>query len=333
MVREGEEHIDEEFSLGVIGVSYRETALQQREQVLQFLQQAQLSFYPKFPQEEGRSVLLSTCHRVELYGMATEAIFSTLEKEIREMGAIPYFYRNQDCFSHLFCVVGGMDSLVLGETEIQGQVKRAYLQAIEEQKLAFALHFLFQKALKEGKVFRTKRSSPSTEITIPAFVQHELQKQKMARSASLLFMGYSEINRSVAYYLQKQGFSRITFCSRQPLSLRSMDQVLREEVCFQDPYHVIFLGSSELRHAFPRSLWEGVWDFPGRLVFDFAVPRALPVQPACRDRYIDMEQISDWLRQHQKEVFPLQLDSLREVVYRYWESLNRRLARRRYASV
>ena len=327
MVKE-EELLGKEFSLGVVGVSYRETPLQQREQVLRFFQR-----FPSFPKEEGCSVLLSTCHRVELYGVAPDAWFFTLKKHIQAIGATPYFYRNQDCFSHLFCVVGGLDSLVLGETEIQGQVKRAYVRAISERNLTFSLHFLFQKALKEGKFFRTKRGFPSTEITIPAFVAQELALRKIAKNASLLFMGYSEINRSVADYLQREGFSRLIFCSRHQLSLPAVQQVSRGELRFQDPYHVIFLGSSELQDAFPDSLWAGIWDFPNREIFDFAVPRALPEQYVLSNHYIDMEHISSWLRQHQKEVCCSQLDSLRTIAYRCWESLMQRLERRHQAGM
>lgn len=327
MVREGEERIGNRVLLGVIGVSYRETTLQQREQVLHILQQAQGSFRPEVFQEERDYVLLATCHRVELYSVAPAELFDSLAQEIKLLGVSPYFYRNQDCFAHLFCVASGLDSLVLGETEIQGQVKRAYLQAAREQKLSFALHFLFQKALKEGKVFRAKGGAPYAAITIPILVDQELRRRQIDKKASLLFIGYSEINRSVAYHLRRQGFSCITFCSRQQLPTLSMRQVVREELCFQDPYRVVFLGSLELQYALPHSLWESIWDIPDRIVFDFAVPRALPSHTVFPHRYMDMDQISDWLREHRKEVNSAHLDSLREVAYRYWNSLNQRLER------
>ncbi|MBQ8498842.1 glutamyl-tRNA reductase [Chlamydia sp.] len=316
------------LSLGVIGVSYRETPLQQREQVLQILQQAQVSLDQDPFLEEGNYVLLSTCHRVELYGIATDELFFALKKDMLALGATPYFYRNHECFSHLFCVAGGLDSLVLGETEIQGQVRRAYLQAAGERKLSFILHFLFQKALKEGKSFRAKGCAPRSGITISTFVNQELQKRKIALNSALLFMGYSEINRMVAHDLQKQGFSCLTFCSRQELPMLLAHQVLREEVSFRDPYQVVFLGSSELLRTPPYPNWEQIWDFPERVVFDFAVPRALSAQAAFCHNYIDMEQISEWLRQHQLQVSVTQLQSLQEGAYRCWESLDRRLERR-----
>ena len=107
----------------------------------------------------------------------------------------------------------------------------------------------------------------------------------------------------------------------------------RGELRFQDPYQVIFLGSSELQDAFSDSLWAGIWDFPNREIFDFAVPRALPEQYVLSNHYIDMDHISSWLRQHQKEVGCSQLDSLRTIAYRCWESLMQRLERRHQAGM
>src|SRR6266550_2067603 len=77
-------------------------------------------------------VLLSTCNRVEIYGAArrprriTQSLLGSLCVEPHDFRSCAYVYEDRDAVRHLFRVAAGMDSMVLGETEISGQVKQAY---------------------------------------------------------------------------------------------------------------------------------------------------------------------------------------------------------------
>jgi glutamyl-tRNA reductase len=87
----------------------------------------------------SEALMLATCNRVEVYAaagqpIATEEVLRALQKcgagEIENTGAF-YRYEGEACIAHLFRVVAGLDSMVVGETEILGQVKKAYASARE----------------------------------------------------------------------------------------------------------------------------------------------------------------------------------------------------------
>jgi glutamyl-tRNA reductase len=108
-------------------------------------------------------LLLTTCNRVEVYGAAdasvpTDEITRCLAPKIdKQLTADASFYRyeNADCAKHLFRVVSGLDSMVLGETEILGQAKKAYEMARKSGAAGPYLHRLFQRAFRVAKQVRS----------------------------------------------------------------------------------------------------------------------------------------------------------------------------------
>ena len=112
----------------------------------------------------SEAVVLNTCNRVEVYA-AAEARVSTLDIArclTRQIDnhvspeATPFYrYENADCVRHLFRVVCGIDSMVVGETEILGQAKKAYEAARTAGAAGRYLHRLFQRAFRVAKQVRT----------------------------------------------------------------------------------------------------------------------------------------------------------------------------------
>ena len=103
-------------------------------------------------------VFLKTCQRCELYiskqGLDVSHI-SLIEKYLGDHSdKVSVEYNNRKISNHLFNVVSGLASQVIGETEIQGQIKAAYLVSIDKNKIDSTLHRLFQKALFIGKKVR-----------------------------------------------------------------------------------------------------------------------------------------------------------------------------------
>jgi glutamyl-tRNA reductase len=106
-------------------------------------------------------VLLSTCNRVEVYGVASK-VNGNVHGLFRHLGAgtqdfEPYLYVHEgdDAMRHLFSVAGGLDSMVLGETEITGQLKQAYQTAQASKLTGRILNRAFQTALHTAKEIRT----------------------------------------------------------------------------------------------------------------------------------------------------------------------------------
>src|SRR5712691_10815411 len=115
----------------------------------------------------AEALLLSTCNRVEIYvasekRVSTDEIARCLVRESDPHHFAPPFYRyeNEKCAQHLFRVTSGLDSMVVGETEILGQAKKAYESARKSGAAGPYLHRLFQRAFRVAKQVRTR-----TEIT------------------------------------------------------------------------------------------------------------------------------------------------------------------------
>ena len=117
----------------------------------------------------AEALLLATCNRVEVYG-ASEKRVSTdevarclarkVEKETHEYAPAFYRYEDEKCVQHLFRVASGLDSMVVGESEILGQTKKAYESARVSGAVGPCLHRLFQRAFRAAKQVRSR-----TEIT------------------------------------------------------------------------------------------------------------------------------------------------------------------------
>ena len=152
------------MSIFCVGISHHTATVETRER-----------YAGACPEHEWRSVLgcaevlvLTTCNRVEVYASAersitTDEIVRFLQKcDPGEVGSDDPFYRydGESCARHLFRVVAGLDSMVIGETEILGQVKKAYAAARESGNAGSLLHRLFQRAFRVAKQVRS-----STDIT------------------------------------------------------------------------------------------------------------------------------------------------------------------------
>ncbi len=146
-----------------LGVNYRTTPVEIRERVA-FAESklgtagAEVQALPEFEE----AVIVSTCNRVEIYAASAsaaaaglEALRSYLERHfalsVGEVeGLVCYGLAAEETARHLFRVVSGLDSMVLGETEIFGQVKKAYKVALEAGVTGRELNKLFQLAFNVG---------------------------------------------------------------------------------------------------------------------------------------------------------------------------------------
>jgi glutamyl-tRNA reductase len=130
----------------------------------------------------AEAVLLSTCNRVELYAVGDEAAEPSLRESLlglhRDPGlaACLYARRDDDAVRHLFRVAAGLDSLVVGETEILGQVKKAYEASSAAAATGKLTNVLFQRALFVGKKVRTATAVSEGPTSVPALAASLAQR-------------------------------------------------------------------------------------------------------------------------------------------------------------
>ena len=255
-----------------------------------------LCFYP-YP-----TIILSTCNRVEIYFCAenlSEA-HSALLAYLRIQIKAPFEHRlysffGIDCFYHLAKVTSGLDSAVLGESEIQGQVKLAYLEASSIQKLSSSMHYIFQKALRIGKTIRNFLPSRKFSLADAVLSIGEIHFSKI-QEKKILLIGNSSINRSILCSLKKREFKDITLISQTKLDQFQCRIKTREELLYWRQYDLIISATKcdapivrDQRGSFA-------------VLFDLGVPRNID-STLERDKTLklyNIEEIHEWIQKREK---------------------------------
>jgi glutamyl-tRNA reductase len=168
-------------------------------------------------------VLVSTCNRVELYGVAPRVTPQTVQRLFEvlsgsELDFSPYIYvkEDQQAAEHLFAVAGGLDSMVLGETEITGQVKQAY-QSAQEAKLTGKLtNRLFQTALQVAKEIRTQTGigRGATSVGSVAVELAERIFDKDLSEKTVMIIGAGKMGEACVKHLAKKAARAVLVANR-----------------------------------------------------------------------------------------------------------------------
>lgn len=171
--------------------------------------------------EEG--VVLSTCNRTEYYAVVNGGSgVAELESWIcgqREFdGAregIFYFYEAREAAEHLCRVASGMNSMVLGETEIFGQVKKAYQRSLDGKATKGVLNRLFQRTFSVGKRVRNQTGIQEGATSV-AGASVELAEKVFGRlrGSTVMVIGAGEMSRQTAQALQSRGASSVIVTNR-----------------------------------------------------------------------------------------------------------------------
>lgn len=212
-------------TLFVIGSTHRTAPLELREQFALDEKKTNLLYRELISQGLVEECLvLNTCNRVEIYGVTTLTDFKAkLPEVIARMHRIPaaqlqpylFWKTNHETAEHLFSVSAGVDSQMVGETEIFGQVKESYAMATRQKTLGPVLNRLFQRSFKEAKWARTHTGISRGQISI-GNVTVELAARIFGdvRRCRLLVLGSGEVAEKTAQAFQSRGARDITVTSR-----------------------------------------------------------------------------------------------------------------------
>jgi len=170
----------------------------------------------------SEAVVLSTCNRLEVYVCAQADCFSGLERYLNEMyelrgtGELPFYkYRGASVARHLFRVASGLDSMVLGETEILGQLKQSYAAAHGSGNTGKRLNKLFQNAFKVAKFVRTNSSITRGATSVGAAGVDLAEKifGDLSRCMVMVF-GAGEMGKMVTRTLAGRGVKGVIVSNR-----------------------------------------------------------------------------------------------------------------------
>ena len=172
----------------------------------------------------AEAVIVSTCNRVEFYAAASDAATAmcSLHQFAAERGGLVqtdpqpfYVHGGTASIEHLFRVVSGLDSMVIGETEILGQVKKAYAAAAAAGSTARNLNKFFQRAFNVAKEVRTQTSITRGAVSVGS-VAVDLAERIFGRLASChtMILGAGETSELTARALLSRGVRSIFVANR-----------------------------------------------------------------------------------------------------------------------
>ena len=176
-------------------------------------------------QQVSHGIILSTCNRTEVYTVASDAYpieqsginFLKTRANISDDDLLPHIYRHKDVtvFEHLFRVASGLDSMVIGEFEVLGQVGRALEAAEKARMVNLPLRNLFRHAIRTGRRVREETLISKNALSVSS-VAVDLATRIVGdlSSCKILVIGAGETGKLVAKAAKKRGASQLIVYNR-----------------------------------------------------------------------------------------------------------------------
>ena len=290
--------------------------------------------------EVSEAALLSTCNRTELYAIArdSESLTHWLSTQAEGLDAYLYRYSDADAVRHLFRVATGLDSMVLGEPQILGQVKDAWVTARENGAMGSRLDRLFQQTFAVAKRARTDTRVGANPVSV-ASTAVRLAQNSFARldESTVLLVGAGETIELAARHLSEGKVRRLLIANRTlahaqelatrhggyALPLGELDRHLAEA-------DVVFSATASREPILTRTLVAnalGKRKHKPMLLFDLAVPRDIEQSVAeLGDAYLytvdDLERAVEDNRRGRREAADAAEAIIELQVARYIENLH-----------
>jgi glutamyl-tRNA reductase len=285
-----------------LGVSHKTAPVAVRERLAFSDPEARRFLDELVPDAAQEAVVISTCNRTEFYVVASDpvqaeaAVLTALARraDIRptELAEVMYFPRNCDAARQLYRVASGLESMIIGEAEVQGQVRRAYEAALAADTTGPLTNRLFTAALQTGRRVRSETSIGAGRTSVST-VAVDLAKDVVGHLAEreVLIIGAGETSELTAQALATEGVSTIFVANRHADRARSLAERFGGTVLSLDhlPSQLetadIVVASTSSPHPIVTAdaLAEVVRARGGKpiVLIDLAVPR--DIDPECAD--------------------------------------------------
>jgi glutamyl-tRNA reductase len=290
-----------------LGISHKTAPVALRERLaFTETEAAEFAIQATATAEVREAVVISTCNRTELYLVVGDAVRAESDvlgllasrAHIRptELADAIYSPRNCDVARHLYRVTAGLDSMIVGEAEIQGQVRRAHETAMRAGCTGPLSNRLFAAALTTGKRVRSETGIGSSRISVPSVaVDLALSVLGNLEKRHVVILGAGETSELTARALAEQGAGTMFVANRhadRALSLAQRfggsvvgldklpDQLLHADIVLSStssPHPIV--GREELEVVMAER--EGRAGGRALLLIDIAVPR--DIDPGCAE--------------------------------------------------
>lgn len=215
------------MSIVAVGINHKTAPVAVREKISFNQDKISVALQEMLSAVQCREVaILSTCNRTELYLVQEGDVSLTQERLVKWLESyhnVPastilpsiYWHHDQHAVNHMMRVACGLDSLVLGEPQILGQMKQAYSQAKAAGSMALVMDRLFQRTFGVAKQVRTETDIGTSAVSV-AFASVNLAKHIFASldKVRVLLVGAGETIELVAKHLYENNVGKITVANR-----------------------------------------------------------------------------------------------------------------------
>ena len=231
------------MSFFALGVNHQTASVELREQIAFNPEKlsAILAEQSQHP-ELNDLVVVSTCNRTEVYAMSEhpEQVLDWLAHvngiDVQQLSRHVYRYENAQAVSHLMRVASGLDSLMLGEPQILGQVKTALALAKDSHTVSQQLNRIFEYAFYAAKRVRSETAVGSHAVSMGyAVAQLALQVFSHPEKLTVMVVAAGEMNSLVAKHLAEMGVAKIIICNRT----RARAETLAQEIAHRVEVEII----------------------------------------------------------------------------------------------
>ena len=231
------------MSFFALGVNHQTASVELREQIAFNAERlAQLLLKQRQHSSLKDMVVVSTCNRTEVYAMTEDAdsVLNWLAQvnniDVKQLIHHVYRYENAQAVTHLMRVASGLDSLMLGEPQILGQVKSALALSKDAETVSPELNSVFEYAFYAAKRVRSETSVGSHAVSM-GYAVAQLASQVFSHPENLTVMvvAAGEMNSLVAKHLAEMGVAKIIICNRS----RERADLLAQEIAHQVDVEII----------------------------------------------------------------------------------------------
>ena len=215
------------MEIALIGISHRTASIELRERVAFRVEQAcEAADQLRARGILKEAVILSTCNRTEVYGITRERTADNLrametfiasyhQVPQQEFNAALYRLTDREVVRHIYRVAAGLDSMLLGESEILGQVREAYRVAMDHGATGRVLNRLFQSALEVGKRIRTETQIATRPMSVAfAGVKQAEALLRGLENQRVLIVGAGVTSEQVVKHLCDRGVPQFRILNR-----------------------------------------------------------------------------------------------------------------------
>jgi len=313
---------NENLQLFIVGINHKTSSISEREvfQINKKEISGALNYFKSREEVEG-VVIIPTCNRLEFYLVLSQNIdpftiikdfyFDKKQIDVESKRELFYLLQKSDVARHLFRIVSGLESVVLGEYQIQGQIKDSYSVACSEKTADKILHKLFHAALRAGKSVRTHTKIGSGKQSLSG-VAYQLINEVIKKENAITIVGVNENTKIIAKKLNQSGFTNLNFVNRT--LYRAAE--LAEKYCgtaycldgIEEPLAIskcLFSCTGSPEFVITSNQLNKIYNETGclELIIDMAIPRDVDTEGISQDiKIFNLEGLKIYLEKQKENI-------------------------------